>query len=126
MLDPCVDELLVLLGYACLSHPGNTSMVRIGLAEPLIKCLVRLPFEYFCTPRYQNVLFPTLIILCAQPQAEVNQMIVESEMFIFIQATKDGKLPKNVDPRMSFTSRMTPSFIDESMAIFNPINLSCD
>jgi hypothetical protein len=79
IIEPCLEELILLLGNVCLEHPANTSMVSFGLSDSLLKRLVKLPFDYFIHPRKQSILLPTLIILCMDSKFS-NRLIIEDAL----------------------------------------------
>lgn len=91
--------------------------MRLGLSNPLIKRLAQLPFQYFLQPRYQNVLFPTLIILC-MGEEDMNRIIIQDEMSLefmkmFIETTQ-----VDVSPRMKMEKRIPRQLLEDSVHLF--------
>lgn len=115
-MTSCMDEMILLLGNACLSHSGNSDLAHFGASDQLIKRLVQLPFEYFSIYRYQNVLFPTLIILCAIEDSEVNRLIVAEDMgleFLSLYIAKESQQNFGATPdRMSLKMRVPSQVVD--------------
>lgn len=116
MLQPCIEELIILVGNLCVQHAENTATVRFGLSNPFLKGLVTLPFEYFLHPSKQNILLPTLIILCID---DSNRLIMEDEISLkflgmYISSIKE----KNNDWRMDFDLRISPQYLQDCKGLF--------
>lgn len=113
-LTALLDEMLLLLGYICLSHPQNADMARMGLADPLIKRLAQLPFTYFTN----HVLLPTLIVLCSR---DTNRLIVQDELsmrYLTMYIEKETEVMRpHADKRMHLANRIPKAVVEESYSV---------
>ena len=114
-VDVYLEEIVFLLGNVCVNCPENIKMARMGMEVSLIQRLTQLPFKYFCDHKYQNVLFPTLIILCSSLDDDVNRLVAEEEiglsfLALYIKAVESGDLQEH-NPRYSINMRIPPDTI---------------
>lgn len=49
-IDVLFQELVVLLGYACLKSPENGALLRFGSSPVILQLLSYMPFKYFNNP----------------------------------------------------------------------------
>lgn len=118
-IQTCIEELVLLLGHMCLLHPDNTALVCLGISNPFIKRLLGLPFEYFLQPSKQNILMPTLIILCMDSQ-DTNRLIVEDELSLkFLKMYIVSKKVINTDRRMDLIMRIPEKTLLDCLKLFD-------
>lgn len=73
-----LNIVIKLVGYFAIHNKKNQTLLQSGKQPTVLQQLVKLPFQYFCSPGYMELLFPTLIS-CSFNNA-TNRAIVENEV----------------------------------------------
>lgn len=59
-----LNQLLLLIGYFSVQHPGNQGLLQWGRSPTILQRLCSVPKQYFNVPQLEAVLLPTLLSVC--------------------------------------------------------------
>ena len=107
-LRALLQELLVVLGYACFDCPAGQAAMCWG-THPLLRRLTAVPIAYFASPAGRDVLMPTLLAAC-ESNATAMAILAAEVSPVFLQEWINDQLQQvDVDKTQSDVNNVVAS-----------------